>query len=138
MSFIMDYHRLNQKSVRKPYPLPTIGETIQQLQVFQYATELDLNMGYYTIRIFPASQDMTTTVSESGGCKYNRLLMSMCALVYILQAKVDELLGDIEGVKIYIDDILVLRNEIFSRHIQQPRFIFAILRAAGLKVNALK
>ena len=36
---------------------------MQQLEVFQYATELDINMGYYTIRISPAIQDMMTVVT---------------------------------------------------------------------------
>ena len=31
VSFIKDYRRLNQKLVGKPYPLPRIGETMQQL-----------------------------------------------------------------------------------------------------------
>ena len=64
--FITDYQRLNQQLVRKPYHLPRIGETIQKLEGFQYATALSFNMGYYTIRIFPASQDMTTIVTEFG------------------------------------------------------------------------
>ena len=54
--FITNYHRLNHKLVRNTHPLPTIGDTIQQLEGFQNATALDLNMGYYTIRISPASQ----------------------------------------------------------------------------------
>ena len=56
VGFITDYFRLNQKLVRKPYPLPRIGETMQKLEGLQYAAELDNNMGYYTIRISPASQ----------------------------------------------------------------------------------
>ena len=64
--------------------------------------------------------------------------MGMCASGDILQAKVDKLLGDIKGVKVYIDAILVLRKEIFSNHIEEPRIIFGRLRAAGLKVNATK
>ena len=64
MGFITDYCRLNQKLVRKPYPLPIIGETMQQLEGFQYATTLDLNVGYYTISILRASQYMTTIVTD--------------------------------------------------------------------------
>ena len=48
---ITDYHRLNQQLFRNPYHLPRIGETMQQLESFQYATALDLKIGYYTIRI---------------------------------------------------------------------------------------
>ena len=72
---------------------------MQKLERFQYATELYLNMGYYTIRLSPASQYTATIVTEFGKFRYNRLPMDMCALGDIFQAKVDELIGDVEGVK---------------------------------------
>ena len=52
--FITDYHRLNQKLVRKPYPLPRIGKTMQHMELFKYATALYIKMGYYNTRIAPA------------------------------------------------------------------------------------
>ena len=64
--------------------------------------------------------------------------MGMCAEEDIFQAKVDELLGDIEGVKMYINDILVSSRNCFKNHIEQPRIILGRLRAAGLKFNAPK
>ena len=63
LTFIMDYCRLNQKLVRKPHSLTRIGETMQKLELFQYATALYLNMVYYTIKRFPHRQDMTTIVT---------------------------------------------------------------------------
>ena len=39
--------------------------------------------------------------------------MGVCASGDIFQSKVDELLGDIKGVKTYIGDILVLDKDIF-------------------------
>ena len=95
-------------------------------------------MGYYTIRLFPASQDMTTIVTEFGKLRYNRLPMGICASGDILQAKVYEMLGDIEGVKKYIEGISVSIKESFSKHIEQLIIIFGRLRAPGLKVNAPK
>ena len=64
--------------------------------------------------------------------------MGMCASGDIFQAKVDVLLGDIEGVKMYIDDILVLIKHSFENHIDQVIIITFRLRGAGLKVNAPK
>ena len=61
-------------------------------------------MGYYTIRISPAIQDMTAIVTEFGKLRYNCLPMGMCALGDIFQPNIYGLLGDIEGVKMYIDD----------------------------------
>ena len=59
----------------------------------------------------------------------------MCASGDIIKAKVDKLLGDIEGVKHYIYDIIVLSKDCFKNHIDQLRIIFGILRATVLKVN---
>ena len=36
--FVSDFRAVNQKIKRKPYPLPRIGDTLQQLEGFQYAT----------------------------------------------------------------------------------------------------
>ena len=64
--------------------------------------------------------------------------MGMCTSGDILQANVDELLSDIEGVKMYTNDILVLRKYCFKDYIYQLRIRFGRFCAAGLKVNAPK
>ena len=64
--------------------------------------------------------------------------MGMCASGGILQAKVDKLLDEIEVLKTYINDILVLSHDSFENHIGRLRIIFSRLRAADLKVNAPK
>ena len=109
---------------------------MNKLGGFQYATALDLNMGYYTIRISIARQDMTTIFTKFGKFIYNCLPMGMCALGDIFQDKVDELLGDTEGAKAYIYDIIVLSKNFLIKYTEQPIMIFGILRASGLKVNA--
>ena len=75
--FITDCHRLNYNCFINPYPLPRITKTIQQLEGFQYATKLDLNMGYYTMRISPVIKYMMMIVTEFGKFKYNFLPMGM-------------------------------------------------------------
>ena len=62
--------------------------------------------------------------------------MSMCASGDILQAKVENLLGNMQGAKTCIEDILLLSKDCFTKHIEQLRIIFGSLRAAGLKFNA--
>ena len=63
--------------------------------------------------------------------------MGMCASGDIFQANVDELLGDIEGVKTYFGDILVLSKDSFKKYIEQIQMIFVRRRAAGLKLMRL-
>ena len=81
---------------------------------------------------------MTTIVTEFEKFRYNRLPLGVCASGDILQAKIDKILSDIKGIKTYIDDILVLGQDIFENHIYQLRIIFRRMSAAGLKVNVTK
>ena len=64
VGFITDYYRLNQQLVRNTHRLTIVCDNIQQLEGFQYDISLNINMGYYTIRISPASQDMMAIVTE--------------------------------------------------------------------------
>ena len=62
--------------------------------------------------------------------------MVMCASGDIFQVKADERIGDIKGAKTYIDDILVLSKDCFTKHIEKLRLILCRLRAVGLKFNS--
>ena len=43
---VTDFRRLNKMLIRKPYPIPKISEVLQELEGLQWATALDLTMGY--------------------------------------------------------------------------------------------
>ena len=58
--------------------------------------------------------------------------MFICALGGIFQTKVYKMIGNIEGIKTYIDGILLLRKDRLSKHIEQLSIIFGRLHAAGL------
>jgi len=60
--FISDFRKLNAALKRKPYPIPKIQDMLQKLEGFRYATALDLNMGYYTIKLNPDAQNLCTIV----------------------------------------------------------------------------
>ena len=53
---LTDFRELNKWIVRKPYPLPKIQDMLQKLERFNYATALDLSMGYYHIPLSKRSQ----------------------------------------------------------------------------------
>ena len=66
---------LNKRIVRKPYPIPKISTTLQELEGFTYATALDLNMGNYTIRLDSLVSKMCTIIFPWGKYSYLRLPM---------------------------------------------------------------
>ena len=51
VSSLSDFRNLNKQLKRKPYPMPKNNEMLLKLEGFQYAMSLDLNMGYYYIRL---------------------------------------------------------------------------------------
>jgi hypothetical protein len=63
---VLDFRRLNKMLVRKPFPLPKISTTLMQFKGSTYATALDLNMGYYNIRINAKASEMCTIIFPWG------------------------------------------------------------------------
>ena len=59
---VLDFRRLNKMLIMKPFPLRKISTTLMQLKGFTCATALDLNMGYYTIRIDAKASNMCTII----------------------------------------------------------------------------
>jgi hypothetical protein len=51
--FLSDFREVNKRLVRTPFPIPKISMVLQEIEGFTFATALDLNMGYYTIRLDP-------------------------------------------------------------------------------------
>ena len=108
--FISDFRELNKSIKRKPYPIPKIQDLMLKLEGFQYATSLDLNMGYYHIELCPDSKKLCTIVLPFGKYEYQRLPMGLCNSPDIFQEKMSTLMQDLEYVRAYIDDLLILTS----------------------------
>ncbi len=135
---ISDFRELNKQIVRKPYPSPKISTTLQELEGFTYATTLDLNMGYYTIRLDPTAIEMRTIIFPWGKYSYQRLPMGFAGLADIFQAEMGNLMATLEYVRAYIDDLLVITKGSLNDHLDKLKQVFIRLRDAGLKINATK
>jgi hypothetical protein len=78
---LTDFRRLNQLLKRRPFPLPKISDLLQKLKHFQYATAIDLSMGYYHIPLDKGSQRLCTTVLPWGKYRYMRLPINLVRLI---------------------------------------------------------
>jgi hypothetical protein len=82
-----------------------------------YATSLDLNMGYYHIMLSPNSQVLRTIVLPWGKYEYLRLPIGLSNSPDIFQEKMSNLMGDLEYVRTYLDDFLVIKNGTYEDHV---------------------
>ncbi len=106
--FLTDFRELNKRLVRKPFPIPKISTVLHELEGFTYATALDLNMGYYTIRLDTDASRYSTIIFPWGKYSNKRLPMGVSGSPDIFQAKFSELMMTLEFVRAYIDDLLVI------------------------------
>jgi hypothetical protein len=136
--FVSDFRELNKRIVRKPFPIPKISTVLQEMEGFTFATALDLNMGYYTIRLDPDSSKICTIIFPWGKYSYLRLPMGVACSPDIFQAKISELMATLEFVKAYIDDLLCITKGDFDDHLAKLKLVLQRLQDANLKVNAVK
>jgi hypothetical protein len=135
---ISDFRELNKRIVRKPYPIPKISTTLQELEGFTYATTLDLNMGYYTMRLDPTAAKICTILFPWGKFLYQRLPMGFARSADIFQAKMGNLMAALEYGRAYIDNLLVITKSSHEDHLGKLEQVFIRLHDAGLKINAAK
>jgi hypothetical protein len=135
---ISDFRELNKRTVRKPYPIPKISTMLQELEGVTYATALDVNMGYYTIRLDPAASKMCHIIFPWGKYSYKRLPMGFGGSADIFQAQMMDLMASLEYVRAYIDNLLIITRGLLDDSISKIETVLTRLRGVGLKVNAAK
>ena len=136
--FLTDFREVNKRLVRKPWPLPKISTVLQELEGFRWATSLDLNMGYYHIRLDPDSSKICTIILPWGKYSYQRLPMGIAGSPDIFQEKMSSLMTGLDFVRVYIDDLLCISTGTLDDHLDKLRQVLIRLRDANLKVNAPK
>ena len=77
------------------------------MEGFTYATQLNLNMGYYKIRLDGDAQKICIILLPWGKYSYMRLPMGISGAPEIFQEKMAGLMEELEYVKAYLDDLLI-------------------------------
>ena len=136
--YIVFFCELNKCIEQKTYHIPKIQDLLLNLEGFQYATSVDLNMGYYHIELDPESSTICTIVLPWGKCKYLKLPMGLCNTPDIFQEKMNELFSGFDYICTYIDDLLVITKGSFEEHLIHLDTVLENIGTAGLKINATK
>ena len=92
--------------------MPKINEMLLKLEGFKYATSLNLDMGYYHIWLSKNTSNLCTIITPWGKYCYKHLPMGVRNSPDISQHKKNDLLQGFKIIRLYIDNILILKNVI--------------------------
>ena len=105
-----------------------INEMLLKLEGFHYATSLDLNMGYYHIRLSKNSSNLCTIILPWVKYCYKRLLIGFANSTDTFQQKINDLFRGFEFIRVYIDDVLILTKGGWTYHVQKLELFFDKLK----------
>ncbi len=136
--FLSDFWEVNKRLVRKHFPIPKISTVLQEIEGFTFATALDLNMGYYTIRLDPDASKICTIIFPWGKYSHSQLPMGIAGSPDIFQGKMSELMESLEYVRAYFDDLLCISKLSLEDRLDKLVEVLRRFHDARLKVNAAK
>ena len=96
-----------------------INEILLKLEGFQYAMSLDLNMGYYDIRLNKNASNLCTIILPWGKYQYKRLPMVFSNTLDILQHNMNDLFHGFEYISVYIGELFILTKGYWTDHVQK-------------------
>jgi len=70
---VVNFRRLNEKSIGDAYPLPDITKILDQLGQSKYFTCLDMVMGYHQIELAKGEGPKTAFSTKKDNWEYQRL-----------------------------------------------------------------
>ncbi|XP_051816865.1 uncharacterized protein K02A2.6-like [Acanthochromis polyacanthus] len=133
----VDLKKLNKAVKRERFILPTSEEMITQLSGFTVFSSLDAASGFWQIPLDKDSQRLTTFITPFGRYCFKRLPFGITSAPEIFQRKMVETLEGLEGVAVYMDDI-ICHGKDMREHDERLEKVTERLEAAGLKLNSEK
>lgn len=107
----LDPRALNQFIQREHYLIPTIEDLTSGLSGKNIFTVLDLKSGFWHMELDEASSELTTFITPFGRFKFNRVPFGLNCAPEMFQRKMVQFFGDLDGVTVYFDDLLIAAND---------------------------
>lgn len=130
----LDPQYLNSQLVRTQCSMTTATEIFSRLQGSKVFSCLDGRQGFHQIPLTHESSRLTCFVTPFGKFRFLRCPMGICNAPEIFHAKMVEIVGDIPGVEVYIDDILV-HAPTQEAHDARLREVLQRCKKAGITLN---
>ncbi len=132
-----DYRRLNLVTKPDLYPPPHVEDLSARLAGMTVFSKLDLRKGYHQIPVAPQDVHKTAIVTPFGLYHFKRTPFGLRNAGQTFQRFMDDVLGGLPHVFVYLDDVLVA-SRTHAEHQADLRAVLQRLKGAGLVLNREK
>lgn len=135
----VDYRKLNAITTGDSYPLPRIEDLLHSAKQAAFMSTLDLQCGYWQVRVRETDRDKTCFVCPLGTFRFLRMPFGLKNSGCTFQRMMDRFragLGHIT-LAVYLDDLIVI-SESFDEHLNDLRAVFERLRLFKLRARREK
>ena len=133
---VIDFRRLNEKTIGDAYPLPNIVEILDQLGSAKYFSIFDLASGFHQIPMHPDDKHKTAFSTPYGHYEFNRMPFGLKNAPATFQRLMDQVLTGLQGIElfVYLDDIVIYASSL-QEHATKFIRLMNRLREANLSLQ---
>lgn len=139
----LDPKYLNRAIHRPKLQMPTLEELLSELSKGRIFSSFDAKDGFYQVSLDEESSKLTTFWTPLGRYRYLRMPFGISLAPEVFESRLQECLTDLPGVKVIIDDILVVgygetESEALLDHDQNVVRLLERAKQVNLKLNKSK
>ena len=106
LRLVIDYRKLNEKTIKSYWPIPSIEKIFDTLQGSAYFTTIDMSWGFYQLPMEPKSQNYTAFSTPFGSFKWLRMPIGLTCSPNTFQSLMEHVLVGLTWniTVLYLDD----------------------------------
>ena len=135
--FVVNYKDVNERTKPLKHPIGRIDDLLDSFQGAFIFSTVDLRKGFHQLEIEESDKYKLGFITRNGVWEYNRLPFGVTNGPTFFSAVMQNILGDLPYVKIYIDDFSIASKS-EDEHLQHIKTVFKRLEEHNLKLNPEK
>ena len=117
--YVVDLKRLNESVVRAKHTLPILDDVLYKMRDATVFSKLDASSGFWQILLDDDSSRLTTFITPFGRYCFRHLPFGISSAPEVFQVEMEKLLGNLSGVVVIMDDVVVF-GATEAEHDEQP------------------